>query len=191
MKTGILRVALTVGLLVAGPSAQGADDASEKLRLCSLMGPLPRPSNNWIVSETTSPVDYSPVVIATAWSGGAAEEVALKLAIQCRAGRTDLVFASPSLTHRGEDYVLTYAVTGRPPVKVAGGQPALGTGVAVKGDIVRLLRSLPDRGEVAVRIAGPDGSAAEGRYSLDGLKFIRGRLTGPCRWPAAAGAPGN
>ena len=38
MKTGILRVALTVGLLVAGPSAQGADDASEKLRLCSLMG---------------------------------------------------------------------------------------------------------------------------------------------------------
>lgn len=209
MKTGIIGVALTVGLLGASASAQGADDASEKLRVCSLMGqperlpclkklaeefsPAPTSaataSNNWIVSETTSPVDYSAVVVATASSTGGAEGVALKLAIQCRGGRTDLVFASPSLRGRGEDYALSYAVTGGSPVTVSTGTLPSEPGVAVKGDIVRLLASLPDRGEMIVRIAGPHGSAVEGRYSLDGLKVVRDRLATPCRWPVAAGAP--
>ena len=219
MKTATIGAALTFGLLSASALGQGADDAADRLRVCSLMGQaerltclnklaadigappagaampsaagLPASNNNWIVSETTSPVDYSPVVIATAWSSGGPEGAALKLAIQCRGGRTDLVFASPSLMRRGEDYAFSYVITDRPPVKVAAGQPASGTGVAVKGDIVRLLASLPDGGEIAVRITAPDGSAVEGRYSLDGLKVVRDRLAVPCRWPAAAGTPRN
>jgi hypothetical protein len=218
MKTGIIGVALTVGLLGASALAQSADDASEKLRVCSLMGQPERlpclkklaeefgaaptnaetpsapglpASNNWIVSETTSPVDYSAVVVATASSSSGPDSAALKLTIQCRGGRTDLVFASPSLTRRGEDYAFFYAVTGGSPVTAPTGTPASETGVAIKGDIVRLLAALPDRGEMIVRIVGPPGSAVEGRYSLDGLKVVRDRLAVPCRWPVAAGAPRN
>lgn len=219
MKTVTIGAALTFGLLSASALGQGTDDAADRLRACSLMGQaerltclnklaadigsppagaampsaagLPTSNNNWIVSETTSPVDYAPVIIATAWSTGSPEGAALKLAIQCRGGRTDLVFVSSSLTRRGEDYALFYVIADRPPVKVAAGQPASGTGVAVKGDIVRLLTSLPDRGEMAVRIAAPDGSAVEGRYSLDRLKVVRDRLAVPCRWPAAAGSSRN
>ena len=216
MKTGILRVALTVGLLVAGPSAQGADDASEKLRLCSLMGqperlpclkklaeelsPTPTgaaapsapglpASTNWIVSETTSPVDYSTVVVATSSSSSGPNGAVLKMAIQCRSGRTDLVFASPSFTRRGEDYAFSYAVTGDSPVTVPTSTLPSQAGVAIKGDIVRLLASLPERGEMIARIVDPHGSAVEGRYGLDSLKVVRDRLAIPCRWPVAAGAP--
>jgi hypothetical protein len=218
MKTGKIGAAVTFGLLGASALAQGADDATDKLRVCSLMGQAERltclnklaeeispppaspampsapglpASNNWIVSETTSPVDYSPVVVVTAWSSSGLDGASLKLVIQCRGGSTDLVFVSPSLTRRAEDYALSYVITDGSPVKVATGKPASGTGVAVKGDIVRLLASLPDRGEIAVRIAAPEGSAVEGRYSLDGLKVVRDRLAVPCRWPAAAGAPRN
>ncbi|HEY4167981.1 MAG TPA: hypothetical protein VGM96_14450 [Reyranella sp.] len=218
MKTGIMGAALTFGLLSASALAQGADDASDKLRVCSLMEQAERliclnklaeeirppaasaampsapgapASDNWIVGETTSPVDYSPVVVATTSSSGGADGNALKLAIQCRGGRTDLVFVSPSLTRRSEDYALSYVIADGSPVKVAVAKPASGTGVAVKGDVVRLLTSLPDRGEIAVRIAAPDGSAVEGRYSLESLKGVRHRLAAPCRWPAAAGAPHN
>ena len=218
MKTGTIGAVLMAGLLGASAlAAQGADDANEKLRVCSLMEQAERlpclkklaqelsptltsaappsaalpASNNWIVSETTSPVDYSAVVVATASSNSGPDGAALKLAIQCRGGRTDLVFASPSLTRRGEDYTFSYAVAGGPPATAPAATLASETGIAIKGDIVRLLTSLPDRGELIVRIVGRHGSAVEGRYGLDGLKAARDRLAVPCRWPVAADMPRN
>jgi hypothetical protein len=204
----------------AGALAQGASDAMEKLRACSLLthaerlecleklsrdiGPPspPRPAtspapavapaaDNWIVSETTSPLDYTPVAIATASSGGGPDGSTVQLSIQCRGGRTDLVIGGPALTRRVEDYVVSYGVNDGQPVVVAIGAPASGTGLAIKGDVVRLLASLPDRGEIAFRIAVRQGQALEGRYGLGGLKIVLDRLAVPCKWPAAASAPRN
>ena len=218
MKIAALCVAFVFGMASATAFAQGAADAMEKLRACSLLAPAERlecldklsreitPSpravappapkvapaaDNWIVSETTSPIDYSPVAIATASSGGGPDGAALQLSIQCRGGRTDLVIAGPALTRRGEDYVVSYAVDDGQPVVVAAGTPASRTGVAIKGDVVRLLASLPDRGDVTFRLAARQGAAVEGRYALASLKTVRDRLTVPCKWPTAAGAPRN
>jgi hypothetical protein len=142
--------------------AQGAGDAMEKLRACSLLAPAerlecleklardlappPRPvelaapgvapaADNWMVSETTSPLDYTPVAIATASSGGGPDGAPLHLSIQCRGGRTDLVIGGPALTRRAEDYVVSYAINDGQPVVVAAGTPASGTGVAIRGDV--------------------------------------------------------
>src|SRR3981081_4613719 len=95
MKIAPSCVACAVGLAGAGALAQDAVDAMEKFRACSLLAPTerldcldklshdisppPRPAasstsavaaaaDNWIVSETTSPLDYTPVAIATASS---------------------------------------------------------------------------------------------------------------------------
>ena len=86
MKAIPLSVALEVASRLA--LAQGANDPMADLRACSLMEreerleclealsrniapPRPAPaSDNWIVSETTSPVDYKPIVTATAFSRG-------------------------------------------------------------------------------------------------------------------------
>ena len=146
-------------------------------------------ADNWIVSETTSPLDYTPVAIATASSSGAPDGAIMQLSIQCRGGRTDLVIGGPAVTRRVEDYVVSYGVNDGQPVVVAVGAPAFGTGVALKGDVVRLLASLPDRGEVFFRIAARQGGTLEGRYALGGLKIVRDRLAVPCKWPA--GAPRN
>jgi hypothetical protein len=187
----------------------------ERLRACSLLAPAERlgcldklsrdipppaasstsavapPADNWIVSETTSPLDYTPVAIATASSGGGPEGVILQLSIQCRAGRTDLVITGPALTGRGEDSVVSYVVNNDQPVAVAAGTPASGAGVAIRGDVVRLLASLPDRGEISFRVTPRQGAALDGRYGLAGLKIVRDRLAEPCKWPAIAGAPRN
>ena len=74
---------------------------------------------------------------------------------------------------------------------VAAGTPASGTGVAIRGDVVRLLTSLPDRGDISFRVTPRQGAALDGRYDLAGLKIVRDRLAGPCKWPAVAGAPRN
>lgn len=208
MRIATICVAFSFAAASVGALAQGASDPMDKLRACSTLAPAERlecldklsreiapsttastaptgapPADNWIVSETTSPIDYTPVAVATASSA------TLQLSIQCRGGRTDLVIAGPALTRRGEDYVVSYGVNDSPPVVVAAGTPASGTGVAIRGDVVRLLASLPDRGDIAFRIAARQGPALEGRYALAGLKTVLDRLAVPCRWPAAAGAP--
>ena len=217
MKIATICMALVLGLTSAGALAQIAGAAMEKLRVCSVLAdterldcldklsrdisPPPRPApvtppapgaaaaeDNWIVSETTSPVDYTPVAIATALSTAGSDGTKLQLSIQCRGGRTDLVIAGPTITRRAEDYVVSYDVDGGQPVVLAAGAPASGTGLAIKGDIVHLLASLPDRGEVAFRVTARQGAAVEGRYAIAGLKTVRDRLAVPCKWPAA-GAP--
>jgi hypothetical protein len=213
MRIATICVAFAFGLASAGAQAQGASDAMEKLRACSLLAPAERlecldklsreiapppgpaaspapavapAADNWIVSETTSPLDYTPVAIATASSGGGT----MQLSIQCRGGRTELVIGGPTITRRGEDYLASYGVNDGQPVVVATGTPASGTGVAIKGNVVRLLASLPDQGEVAFRVTARQGTALEGRYALAGLKIVLGRLAVPCKWPVAA-APRN
>jgi hypothetical protein len=213
MKIATTWVAFACGLASAGALAQGTGDAcsllapAERLECLEKISrdigpsPVPRPAalaapgvataaDTWIVSETTSPLDYSPVVIATASSSGGPDGAAIQLSIRCRGGRTDLVIGGPTLDRRAEDYVVSYVVDDGQPVAVAAGTPASGTGVAVKGDVVRLLGSLPDRGEVAFRVTARQGPTLEGRYALAALKIVLNRFAVPCRWPAAA-APRN
>jgi hypothetical protein len=219
MKIAATCVAFAFGLAGDGALAQDAVDAMEKLRACSLLAPAerldcldklshdispppPRPAasstsavapatDNWIVSETTSPLDYTPVAIATASSRAGPDGATMQLSIQCRGGRTDLVIGDPALTLRAEDYVVSYAVNDSQPAMVAAGTATSGTGIALRGDVVRLLASLPDRGAIAFRVANRQGAMLEGRYALAGLKTLLARLAVPCKWPAVAGAPRN
>jgi hypothetical protein len=220
VKIATICLAFAFALASAGVLAQGTGAAMEKLRACSLLAPAERlecldklsrdiapPSparpamspapgvapaaDNWIVSETTSPLDYTPVAVATALSSGGPDGTILQLSIQCRGGRTDLVIMGPALTGRREDSFVSYVVNDGQPVVVAAGTPASGAGVTIRGDVVRLLASLPDRGEISFRVTPPQGAALNGRYDLAGLKIVRDRLAGPCKWPAVAGAPHN
>ena len=132
MKIAAICLAFAFALASAGALAQGTGDAMEKLRACSLLAPAERlecldklsrdiapappaaspapgvapAADNWIVSETTSPLDYTPVAIATALSSGGPDGAILQLSIQCRGGRTDLVITGPGLRGRGEDLVV-------------------------------------------------------------------------------------
>jgi hypothetical protein len=218
MKTAAICLTFAFGLASSDAAAQGADDAMEKLRACSLLvhaerlecleklsrdlAPPPRPAvsstappapatDNWLVSETTSPLDYTPVAVATASSSDGPDGATMQLSIQCRGGRTDLAIGGPTLTLRAEDYVVSYAINDGQPVVVAASTPASGNGLAIRRDVVRLLASLPDRGDIAFRVIPRQGAALEGRYALASLKILLDRMAVPCRWPAAVGAPRN
>src|SRR5690242_16707395 len=59
MKTGTIGAVLAAGLLGASALAQGADDASEKLRMCSLMGQPERLPCLKKLAEELSPASTS------------------------------------------------------------------------------------------------------------------------------------
>lgn len=147
--------------------------------------------DGWIVSETTSPVDYSPIATATTVSRKVADASAMQLTIRCRGGRTELVVAGPDITGLGDNYFISYRVNGGPSVQLAGAAPAFGDGVAFKGDVVALLQSLPSEGEFVVRLFPMSGSALDGTFSLDGLDALRTRIGATCKWPRTIAKPNN
>jgi hypothetical protein len=139
---------------------------------------------SWIFSEMQSPLDYAPVIIASAWSAADADGRTMQLSIQCRRGRTDLVITSPALAGRPEEQRVSYALDGGARAALAAGPAPNGTGLAIRGDIPRLLAALPVRGEVTFQIASPQATPLEGRYALSSLNTVRNRLAEPCKWPA-------
>jgi hypothetical protein len=188
--------------------APGADDPTTQLRGCVLMESaarsecLDKPSraaapllklalagDGWIVSETTSPVDYSPIATATTSSLNVVGGAPMRLSIRCRGGRTELIVTGPAITGRGDDYFISYRVNGGQSVQLAGVAPASGDGVGFKGDVVALLQSLPGEGELAVRLVPLSGDGLNGIFALDGLERLRTKIGATCRWPHAIANP--
>jgi len=150
-----------------------------------------RDGDNWIVSETTSPVDYDPIVVAITPSREGAESSAMQLSVSCRAGRTELVVKGPAIAGKSDDYAISYRIDGHEPVQIAAGPPSLGAGAAFKGDVVRLLQSFPEEGGITVRLSPRTGATREGSFSLNGLKTVREKLAAACKWPQAIAKPRN
>jgi hypothetical protein len=199
-------VAITVASGIA--LAQGTDDPMAQLRVCSVMERAERldcldkvsrsmpperrqagKTDNWIVSETTSPVDYSPIAAATTLSRDGPSESAMRLSIRCRGGRTELVVAGPSAIGIGDDYTISYRVNGGQWVQIAAAVAASRAGIAFGGDVVRLLQSLPDSGSLSIHVASRTGTALDGTFSLVGLDAVRTKMVAACRWPLPVANP--
>lgn len=151
----------------------------------------PTSENDWIVSQTTSPVDYSAIATATTSSRSGTDETAMQLSIRCRAGRTELALAGPGISRGAGDDTISYRVNDRPAVQVAAAPPAFGPGVAFAGDVVRLLQSLPDNGELIVLLSSRGGTTQDGSFSLAGLDAARAKMAAACRWPRAIATPSH
>lgn len=217
MKSAAACLPVALALASASAMAQAAGDLIDRLRTCSTLshaertecldllsrdiGPgaaQPRPASgsdgpatpeSWVVSETTSPLDYSPVVIATATARGAPDGSGMKLSIACRGGTTSLLLGGPGALPAGDSYAVSYAVDGGSPTTLVATAAPSGTGMTITADVVRLLLSLPAKGEIAFRIVGRQGVAQEGRYSLDRLRSTRERLALSCKWPTRPESP--
>ena len=79
-------------------------------------------------------------------------------------GRTELVVAGPAVSRSSADYAISYRINDGQPVQLAAGSPSFGTGAAFTGDVVRLLQSLPEEGDFAVRLSHADGCGPRGAF---------------------------
>lgn len=206
MKPIMLSVAFEIMSRIA--LAQGAADPTAQLRACSLLEPAERPAclnklpppaktpdrpagsgEGWVISETTSPVDYAPIVTVTALSQGNAAGSPMQLSIYCRGGRTEMVVGRATVSGSDADYALSYRLDDSQPVPAAAGRPSFGTGVAFKGNVVGLLLSLPEEGRMAIRLSMRGGAVHDGYFSLAGLQPARDRVAAACRWPRTLAKP--
>ena len=177
MKSAALRFPIALLLLSGIASAQ---DAAQ-----------PPQSGGWVISQTTSPIDYSPIATATTTSRKIAGSPELRLSVRCRGGRTELAISGPSITPPGDDYFISYRVNDGRSVQFGGVAPSFGDGVAFKGDAAALLSSFPADGELAVEVMPLRGNTQQGIFSLKGLETLRAKIGATCKWPHVLANPNN
>lgn len=197
--------AATVAMLLLSHSlfAQ-TGDALSRLKLCSqyegerrskcideVIGEMPeaseqRQGSNWIVSDTTSPVNYRQQITALTMSRRSTPDAPSALAIQCRDGRTDLLLSPAAPFRRGfspAERRVMYRIDGQPPIEQRWKPGENGKQLAFQGDVVGLLRAMPENGQLSIEILASDVPAGKATFSLVGLDAVRQRIAASCRWP--------
>src|SRR5258706_16270037 len=74
---------------------------------------------NWIISETTSPVDYRPQIAALTTARASSQDAPSSLAIHCRARRTELIVSTTGSWKQAADgeMKVVYRVNNEPSVE--------------------------------------------------------------------------
>jgi hypothetical protein len=143
------------------------------------------PESKWVVSETTSPIDYRPLLTAVIQPSSSAPGSPNRLAVRCRGTQTELLIHSDGTwqTQRRnalpvERQVNDQAVTHEKWTLSADAKTAM-----YAEDTIGLLRSLPDGARLTVNV--PDGANArhEATFHLAGWDAIRNKIATACKWP--------
>ena len=198
--------ALTVTLLSSLSQAVCAQtgDAIDRLKACSQFEGMQRlkcvdellqevapdstqsQAPNWIISETTSPVDYRPQITALTTARASSQDAPSSLAIHCRARRTELIISTTGSWKQATDGVVKvlYRINQEPPVEQRWRPAETGRSFAFQGDVVRFLRSMPDSGQILVKVYAGNASPYESTFKLIGLDPVRRKIGAACNWPS-------
>ena len=202
-------VAMALSIVSQAVCSQPADDAISRLKACfqlertlqaecleNLSRELPNGNNqksaepaarSWIVSETMSPVDYSPVITATTSSQPEAKDAPATFVIRCRGQRTDLLVSTEGSwrASRANELQVDFRVNDQPAVRMQWIASSDGRTAIFKDDAVRFLRSLPDGGRIIVSVSDSQGGAHEASFQLTGLDGVRQKIAAACKWAPA------
>jgi hypothetical protein len=138
---------------------------------------------NWVVSETTSPVDYSPQISASISAPAQSENAPRALAFHCRQNRAALTLSTTGSwrASSNNEFRVDYRVNEQPTIEERWSASAGGRIATYRGDVLKFLQSLPGNGQISVRVFDWQGPAHEAIFALDGLSAIRQKLVAACR----------
>jgi Type VI secretion system VasI, EvfG, VC_A0118 len=142
----------------------------------------------WVVSETTSPVDYSPLITAVIHSTSSVKDAPNTLAVRCRGPRTELLLRTMGTwraTHASEVQV-DYQINDQPFVRLHWTVSPDGKTVSYNDDAVELLRSLPEGARLKISVFDGLGPGQEATFQLTGLDSVRKKIGLACKWPSTA-----
>jgi hypothetical protein len=136
-----------------------------------------------VVSETTSPVDYSPQISASIFAPAQSENAPRALAFHCRQNRAALTLSTTGSwrASSNNEFRVDYRVNEQPTIEERWSASAGGRIATYRGDVLKFLQSLPGNGQISVRVFDWQGPAHEAIFALDGLSAIRQKLVAACR----------
>jgi hypothetical protein len=143
--------------------------------------------SGWVVSETTSPVDFSPLIMAVIRPASQLHDGPSSLTVRCRRGRTELSIWSEAGWHsaRNDAVLVDHRVNQEPIVRTMWSLSADARTATYKDDAVLMLRSLPEGGLLSISLADGDNARREATFLLTGWTTIRQKIEKLCKWPPA------
>jgi hypothetical protein len=152
--------------------------------VCAEVASAQPKAENWVISETTSPVDYSPLITAANPSHAIVKDAPSSLAIRCRRERTELVVATTGtwLPSKYNDFRVIYQINAQAPVEQRWAAFTGGRSAIFRGDTIRFLQALPDSGYMSIRVYGSQAIPHEAIFHLAGLDAVRRRVAAVCKW---------
>jgi hypothetical protein len=150
--------------------------------------PAKPPDTNWVVSETMSPIDYSPLITAAIRSTSSEKDAPDILTIRCRQLRTELVLRTEGTWHisRASEVQVDYRINDQSVVSLQLAGSADGKAATYKDDAVNLLRSLPEGARLKINVFDGPGPGHGATFQLTGLDAIRKKIAVACKWPPMA-----
>jgi len=158
-------------------------------KLLQEMAETPDPTqpqgSNWIISETTSPVDYKPQISALTTARASSQHAPSSLGIHCHARRMELTISTTGSWKQATEgeVKVVYRINEEPPVEQRWRVEETGRSLAFPGDIVRFLRSMPDSGQMLVKMYAGKGPPHESTFQLVGLDDVGRKIAAACNWP--------
>jgi len=149
--------------------------------------PPVRTGDDWIVSATMSPVDYSPQISATKITRKTAGNGPSLLTVGCRSQRTEISLGTIGAWKplRGADVQVAYRINSQPEVQERWMASAGGHGAALRGDAERLLGLMSDPGQLGVRVQDGSGPTPPATFDLSGVEAVRKKIDTACKSPPA------
>jgi hypothetical protein len=143
---------------------------------------------NWIVSETTSPVDYAPLTTAVIRLPFSVQHAPNTLAIRCLGGRTEFLVRTEGTwrASRAREVQVDYQINDQPAVRLAWTASAEGKTASYKDDAIGFLQSLPEGGRLKISVLDGPGPSHEATFQLAGLDAVREKIAVACRWAPPA-----
>jgi hypothetical protein len=136
------------------------------------------------VSETTSPIDYSPLMTAVLHSTSNAKNGPNIVAVRCRARHTELLIRTDGAwgVPRQSDLLVEYQINDRPVVRQPWILSTDGKTATYKYDAVELVQSIPEGATLKVAVADNGNVRREATFELSGLSGIREKVGTACKW---------
>jgi hypothetical protein len=157
--------------------------------------PAKPPAPDWLVSETTSPVDYSPLVTAVIRATTNAKDGPNTLTVRCRGRRTELLVSTAGVwvAPHGGQLQVDYQIDDQPFVRSLWTSSADGKSVSYSDDPVGLLQSLAEGARLTIDVSDRVSPRHEATFQLAGWDAIRKKVGATCKWtPATANiSPGK
>ena len=149
--------------------------------------PAAKPAADWLVSETTSPVDYTPLLTAVKHSTSNVRDAPNTLIIRCLGPRTELLVRTEGAwgALRAGELRVDYQVNEQPIVKQEWTLSPDGKTASAKDDPVGLLRSLSDNARLKITVTDRAAASHEATFRLAGWDAIREKIAAACKWAPA------
>ena len=142
----------------------------------------------WIVSATTSPVDYSPLVSAIIRPRQQVNSGLSGLTISCRLKRTEFslrLMGDVDVPRFGEIRIDTQ-IDDQRSVKQRWIWDEQGEILIYEDDPVTLLQSIPDGARLRLGVGDSKGARHIATYQLVGLDAVRKKVASACAWPPSS-----